>query len=224
MPTKRKKVLGKRGKRVLDTRDLETRQSEEDDYAGIEEATKSHRNSQLPRTLKKKILVNRFQLADALGITTGQLSAAVENDQIKRVSVGKYDLVMCVKAWITHIQKIKELTPSKVKDIEQARLTKIRADKEQLLYEELDKNLIRIADVELAWGKIFVAIRQAILSLPGQINFALRDAKPAERSEIVDEALRKVLEAMSSGPVYQQEFSTDDQEFEDSVERNRRAS
>ena len=176
------------------------------------------------RVIEQEIIVSIVQLMNLLNLSPHRFKELLSVQVFDSYGHGTYEVFRSVNLYITYLSKQRSESPSKVKDFESARLTRIRANKEQLLYEELDKSLMRVGDVELAWSRILVSLRQALLSMPGQIDHALQDAKPKERAEVVDEAIRKTLEILSSEPNYQQKITEDSDEAELLEDRRQQAS
>lgn len=155
------------------------------------------------KDLPAEMFFNHHQMGGLLAVTENRLRDLVGRSVLIKAGHGKYPVFENVRRYVNVLNLARrDSGQTRSKEIESTRLTKAKADREELLYKELEGSLIRVSDVEIAWAKLLVALRQAFLTLPSQVDYMLREAEPEQRADIIDKAIRKALEVLSDEPEY----------------------
>ena len=125
----------------------------------------------------------------------GTLTTAKNNNK------NQYDLYTVVKEYIDYMAKKsmpKASSLEEEKTIEEIRFKRAKADKMELELKELDGQMHSAEDVELMTTDLVLAVRSALLSLPGRLGVDLAEVdNAAECSEVIKKAICEVLEDLS---------------------------
>lgn len=149
-------------------------------------------------------LIQTEELARILGIKERTAQMLAKKGVITCRKVGgknAYNLYQVVREYVDYTAKKGSKTFSSAdarKLDEETRLKKIKADIAELELEELRGNLHAAADVEDITTDLVMAVRSAVLALPGTLAMDIIEAKsPAEASEIIKKAVHNILEELA---------------------------
>jgi phage terminase Nu1 subunit (DNA packaging protein) len=119
----------------------------------------------------KKDIVKTQKLAEILGITDRRIQQLVTEGVIEKQARGQYELVASVQAYIRYqidIIKNKQATGTLLE--EQTRLTKLKADHEELELEILRNETIPVTMVIEIWQKLISSARTKFMGLHSSIK------------------------------------------------------
>ncbi|MCM1427116.1 MAG: protoporphyrinogen oxidase [Eubacterium sp.] len=138
-------------------------------------------------------------------LTQDGIIEAVATSQGKR-SVQRYEFEPTIKRYIKYLsdkaygreQKKNDLGKETEKLQAEIDLKKAKARMAELQLEELEGRMHSAEDVEAMTTDLCLAVRSALLSMPGQLSMDVKEAQTAaEISEIIKNAVNDILEELS---------------------------
>jgi phage terminase Nu1 subunit (DNA packaging protein) len=103
-----------------------------------------------------------------------------------------------IYANVTFAQKKDPDTAKLDYDVEKARLAKEKADAQELKNAETRRELVPVAEVAQAWGRIVTGIRNQFLALPNRLAQMLETTGTTEqRRALIDREVKTILEALA---------------------------
>jgi phage terminase Nu1 subunit (DNA packaging protein) len=110
-------------------------------------------------------------IAKLFNITPQWVNRLSKEGIIPKVGDNKYDLATTVQAYVKHLQdKIKELQEGTNRDMDKllndARISKLRADKLERELGQIDSELIPTTEAMKAWGGVCQNMRSRLLVVP----------------------------------------------------------
>ncbi len=160
-----------------------------------------------------KILVNTDVIAKFLGVGNRHIQQITKDGILSANSIKKgrgfanqYDLIPTVIDYIEHLRKkTKERTVSEgVEELEEEKLQaevdykRTKADIAQMELKELEGRMHSAEDIESITTDLVLAIRSALLSLPGRLAVDVAEARDAaEVSEIIRANVYDILDELS---------------------------
>lgn len=129
-------------------------------------------------------------VAELLGITQARLRQLVDEGVAVKASRGSYSLKGCVRGYIRYLQKLKEGTEERAEAA--TRLTKVRADREELSLEVRRKTLVPAEDVDQALMEAAVSLVSLLDGAAARIASELAGG-PELRNQLSD-AFREIRE------------------------------
>jgi hypothetical protein len=138
-------------------------------------------------------------IARLFGVSERRVQQMAKEGIIPKAVKGKYDLVGCVRGYIAFLQDRAFGKNVMLIDAhqERARLLKAQADKTELEFHLLNRELIPISEVETGWAALVVAFRSRLLGLPtrgAHLAIGITDFHEVENAlrELVHEALTEL--------------------------------
>lgn len=153
---------------------------------------------------EEKKMVSSGELAKIIGRSSRNIQKLAETGAItceKYKNKNQYNLYTVVKEYIDYIanrdmQKISSMDEAKTR--EEVRYKRAKADMMELELQELDGQMHSAEDVEAMTTDLVLAIRSALLSLPGRLGVDIAAASSAaEASELIKKAVYEVLDELS---------------------------
>lgn len=137
-------------------------------------------------------------LARLFNLTERRVQQLARDGIIPKAKRGEYDLVACVRGYITYLQ---QAATGRTSDVaaDRNRLVKAQADKAELECRMMLREVIPVVEVEDSWARILKSFQSRILSLPMrlvQIAKATADQIAAEAA--VRALLQDVLTELST--------------------------
>ena len=114
---------------------------------------------------------------------------------------GKYDLAIFVQKWVEYnvaheIEDVEDL------DVVKAKHEVVKTQKTELEVAKMRGQLIDMQDIKRLWADVANTVMQNLIHLPSKLAPMLRMIESADViSGIIEEEIRKILEAMSDIPV-----------------------
>lgn len=142
-------------------------------------------------------IVSTLELAQVFDISDRRIQQLVTERVLTKEGRSRFNLVQSVQSYLQYqVELIKERQSTGTLSDEQTRLTKAKADREELELEVRRSELIPIAVASIAWGQVIAAARTRLLSLPATIKTQMPHVD-ADVVEHVDKFVRTILEEMS---------------------------
>lgn len=149
--------------------------------------------------------VSTSVLGEYLDLTPRALQQLSQAGVFPKIDHGKFDLKVCVRAYIKHIktrhEKMKAVNDASLTD-QRARLTKAKADEAELKFKERSGELIPVEHIEAAWQKVGSVLRTRMLSLPSKLAprlVTMKDAPAIQR--LIDREISDALNELSKAKV-----------------------
>ena len=117
-------------------------------------------------------------LARLWSCSTREVRLLAERGIAVRVGPGRYAFKKSTQNYIVHLREVaagrhsRDGSVDAVKAGVHAKLQRARLD--EIRANMLEAKLISISDVEAAWAEVVLAIRDAVLSIPGRVRFGAR--------------------------------------------------
>ncbi len=139
-------------------------------------------------------------LAKLFNCSIRTVERLVSDGTIPKASRGVYDLYACNHAYLKHLQEQTRGGTAKIKDEKsnaEIDLLRIRAQKEQLAYDQAAGKLLDATDVEQVWAKHVMSARAKLLALPSRMAAEVSGLSDpalvqAALQRTVDEALQEL--------------------------------
>jgi phage terminase Nu1 subunit (DNA packaging protein) len=149
--------------------------------------------------------VSVVQLASEFGCTERQVQLLVK-EGMPKAGHGKYDLERC-KTWYIHYLKAKiatRATPDEAGEklsfeVEQARLTKFKADFAEIELAEKRTELLPVATFESEMARMITQARQQLLQLPGRLAHQLEGEDRITIKSKLTAGIHRALASLSNG-------------------------
>jgi phage terminase Nu1 subunit (DNA packaging protein) len=166
--------------------------------------------------MKNKI-VTTIELADVLGLTDRRIRELVREGVIDRIDRGQYNLAECVQSYIKYkIDSISKREETGKLSEEQARLTKLKADREEIELKKLRGEVIPVYEIAKLWNYVITSAKTKLLSIPSIIKIQNPDIDISVINSI-DTIHRECLEELAHDPLpnrYTGTIQADDDEVE----------
>lgn len=142
---------------------------------------------------KKKILLNKTETAQMMGITVRSFSEWEIKPEKKRGNQVFYDLKKVIKYYRDKNEKKINLISH-----ERARLLKIQSEKAEIELKELEGKLINSDIIEIIWKDQIISFRSKLLSLPNKISLQLSKITSAKKiKSLISDNIHNILEELS---------------------------
>jgi phage terminase Nu1 subunit (DNA packaging protein) len=107
-------------------------------------------------------------IAKLFNMTERRVQQLAARGVIPKANRGQYDLVACVRGYISFLQACAFNKDTKNGDIldERRRLVKAQAEKTELEVKTLKKELLFLDDIEEEWSGLVIAFRSRLLTVP----------------------------------------------------------
>ena len=144
----------------------------------------------------KQYLVPRSELAFALSLSETRVAELVKSGVLpKPIGRGKFDLVASTRAYLQYSRSHTKGTLAE----EKTRLTKAKADREELNLAVRSKELIEVATVEKVVFEKARQIRDALQSIPDRIaGIVSAEGDQAKNHATLSREIQQALEALTS--------------------------
>lgn len=153
---------------------------------------------------EQKKMVSSGELAKILGKSDRMIQMLAKAGTItceRYKNRNQYDLYTVVQEYIEYVtnKDIPEISSiDEAKTREEVRYKRAKADMMELELKELDGQMHSAEDVESMTTDLVLAVRSALLSLPGRLGVDIADvSSAAEASELIKKAVYEVLEELS---------------------------
>ena len=114
---------------------------------------------------------------------------------------GKYDLAIFVQKWVEY-NVAHETEDVEDLDVVKAKHEVVKTQKTELEVAKMRGQLIDMQDIKRLWADVANTVMQNLIHLPSKLAPMLRMIESADViSGIIDEEIRKILEAMAEIPV-----------------------
>jgi len=133
-------------------------------------------------------------IAKLLNISARRIQQLVALGVISRGERGRYDLLRCIRGYVTYLQQEVDRVESSGMSDERVRLVAAQADHEELKVEALQATLLPRDGVLDAWEQLRAAFSARCLALPSKL--APRLAVIHERRKIQDALTAEIREAL----------------------------
>lgn len=149
------------------------------------------------------IAVTRKALADLFGLSTKRISQLTEEGVLERVGRGTYDLTKSVRAYITHLKTqtgasddSKSLANEKI--VEEVRIKRAKAEKEELQLKVYKGELHKASDVEQLVSSMILRAKSKLDSIPSKLAPQLVNIDEADYIfEKLDEEIKRAENELS---------------------------
>lgn len=139
-------------------------------------------------------------IANLFNLTERRVQQLASQNVIPKAERGKYDLVACVRGYISYLQDRafgKDVQPVDAHQ-ERARLIKAQADKTELEVQTLHRSLVSVEEAEMQWASLIVAFRSRMLAIPTRAAQALLALKEFHEIELfLREQIHEALNELS---------------------------
>lgn len=144
----------------------------------------------------KQILVPRSTLAHALDLSENRVTQLLLSRTLPApLARGQYDLIESIRAYLKHSRSASRGTLAQ----ERTRLTKAKADKEELNLRVRLKELIEVATVEKVTFEKARQVRDALLSLADRLaGIVAPETDQAKVHAVLTKEVHQALEALTS--------------------------
>lgn len=136
------------------------------------------------------------RLCKLLDLGIRRLQQLADEGIIKKSDRGRYDLVESVRGYVKFLRD-RTLGPDQAANTyaeQRARLTRARADEEELKARQLAGELIPAAQLENAWGAVVDVMRLRLLAIPAKVAARIGMARNAvEAQQIIRAEIHDAL-------------------------------
>jgi len=134
-----------------------------------------------------------------LGITSRRYRQLAKEGIVPEPVKGEIDILRACKAIIEYYRKLAQGQGSLTLTDERARLTKLRADQQELKLKKERGELIQVDLAMSLWGSVCMNIRNKLLAMPTKLAplvFACK--KISEVKEVIEKNIQEVLEEVAN--------------------------
>ncbi len=144
--------------------------------------------------MSQPTFISARDLADLFGVTLRTLTDLQAREIIVRAGQNGFDLREATRAYTSHLREGASArgTAGPGLTAERERLTREKADQEQLKNAKARGELLPAKEVELAWATVLRDLRAGFLALPGRIHQRLGHLTPHDVAGI-DREIRDCL-------------------------------
>lgn len=145
----------------------------------------------------KQVLIPRSELAYVLSLSETRTSELVSNGTLpKPLARGKFDLSASVRAYLSFLRSQTKGTLAE----EKTRLTRAKADREELNLRVRGLELIEVSTVKQRTFEIARNVRDGVLSVPDRIaGIVAAETDQAKVHALLVKELHQALEALTRG-------------------------
>lgn len=142
-------------------------------------------------------VVSATTLAGILGLSARRVHQLVQDDIIRAVSRGRYELGDSVRRYISYLEKTRRNGDADLEKERQEAEVRLKTAKSIIAKheaDELDGTMHRAEDVQAMTEQLLATIRAALMAMPGRLAADVADCKtPAEASKAIRKETSAVL-------------------------------
>jgi phage terminase Nu1 subunit (DNA packaging protein) len=137
--------------------------------------------------------VSLAKLAALLDLTERRVQQLAKEGVLPKAGRGRYDPVVCIHAYIRYLRARADDGETSLTD-ERTKLTKIKREKAETELSIIREEFIHREKAREAWGRVIMAVRSRLLSIPTKSAPLLANVKSKTKcKKIVEEMIHEAL-------------------------------